>query len=70
MIGTLSRFSLKGGSPLLIPPLRTIRLIAKVDGDYRQLDLKDPKTASAVKAVATYNELKTLYTTMGIPSLT
>lgn len=46
-----------------------IRLIAKVDGDYRQLDFKDPKTRKAVKAVTTSHELKTLYTTMGIRAL-
>ena len=46
-----------------------IRLIAEVGGDYRQLDLKDPKTRDAVKAVSTSNELKTLYTTMGTPGL-
>lgn len=47
-----------------------IRLIAKVDGDYRHLDLKDPKTRNAVKAATTSNELKTLYTTVGAAGLT
>ncbi|HSJ36244.1 MAG TPA: hypothetical protein VLB85_14440 [Acidimicrobiia bacterium] len=47
-----------------------VRLIAEIDGDYRQLDLKDPKTRNAVKAATTSNELKRLYTTVGAAGLT